>query len=262
MNSSEPIVREETNLRIIGYSPKFARTRLRYLNQCNNQRFAQVLFEQIEILNDLCLESISLHYTTEDIRRLNKIGTLEKLIRRERGFFGDFPTSDYEILLIDRAIGLNIRKGELTEDDLALVNLWQSASQKEKVISFIVHLHILASGGLYDSEEHLLLMFKHACILYGFMNSPDPLEILNSARSKLAKTGGDRRKEQFAALEAETIRLYKLGKHTWPEGRSHVPKAAEEITPKIVIFSKGKGNLFSTTTKPIEWIRHHINSIS
>jgi len=67
---------------------------------------------------------------------------------------------------------------------------------------------------------------------------------------ELAKSGGAGRSAKFKMLEAETIRLYELGK--WKS----VPIAAQEITPKIVALSKnGNGDLLPSTTKPLEWIR-------
>ena len=72
----------------------------------------------------------------------------------------------------------------------------------------------------------------------------------------LASKGGNGRATKYDQLKKETIRLYELGE--WKS----VPLAAHEITPKIVALSKnGNGDLFSTTTKPLEWIREYRKSL-
>lgn len=71
-----------------------------------------------------------------------------------------------------------------------------------------------------------------------------------SERSEIARKGGLGKKPKLDRLEAETIRLYELGK--W----GSAPKAALEITPQIVkISTGGNGDLLPSTTKPLEWIR-------
>ncbi|WP_426113695.1 hypothetical protein [Massilia sp. PWRC2] len=89
------------------------------------------------------------------------------------------------------------------------------------------------------------------------------LEYHDEKSSAVAKSGGDGRAAKIKALEDETIRLYKLGPDgdAWPTGKSHAPTAALEITPKVVAFSKGRGNLLRTTTKPLEWIRAHLKAV-
>lgn len=88
------------------------------------------------------------------------------------------------------------------------------------------------------------------------------LNYLERKPSIVAKKGGEGRAAKFRALEAETIRLYKLGQANWPSGRNHAPAAALAITPQIVEFSlKGDGDLSPTTNKPLEWIRSHINAM-
>ena len=83
-----------------------------------------------------------------------------------------------------------------------------------------------------------------------------------SKPSAIAKTGGDGRAAKFDDDKAETIRLYEIGKAAgnWQTGRHHVPDAALEITPQIVSFSKGKGNLVATTEMPKTWIKKHIKA--
>lgn len=78
----------------------------------------------------------------------------------------------------------------------------------------------------------------------------------------VAKSGGDGRAAKFDRDKAETIRLYEIGKAAgkWQTGRHHVPDAALEITPQIVSFSKGRGNLVATTTMPKTWIKEHIKA--
>lgn len=76
------------------------------------------------------------------------------------------------------------------------------------------------------------------------------IEYLDKKPVELAKSGGAGRSAKFKILEAETVRLYELG--NWKS----VPIAAQEITPKIIALSKnGNGDLLSSTTKPLEWIR-------
>jgi hypothetical protein len=76
-------------------------------------------------------------------------------------------------------------------------------------------------------------------------------EAANARRARsIASKGGQGRAAKLDRLEAETIRLYTTG--TWKS----VPEAALAITPIIVEMSKdGKGDLFASTTKPLEWIR-------
>jgi hypothetical protein len=85
-------------------------------------------------------------------------------------------------------------------------------------------------------------------------------DALKSRDSQRAANAGKGRAAKFKLLEDETIRLYKEGIKRWPTGKSHVPTAALEITPKIVAFSKGICDLFPTTTKPLEWIRAHVKA--
>ena len=151
---------------------------MKYLNAVENQSLAKELANQIENLYDEVFEEGNYRFIEKDVHRLNEIGKLETIIRRGRGFFGDDVLFlERESLLMDKAIGLNNREGELNECDNKLVALWQSATQQERVVSFIVHLHISVVCGLYHSDQDLILMFKHACILIGFTNSPDPNEV-------------------------------------------------------------------------------------
>ena len=78
--------------------------------------------------------------------------------------------------------------------------------------------------------------------------------------SLIAQLGGKGRAAKYDEDKAETIRLYEAGKVAgkWETGRHHVPDAALEITPQIVAFSRGKGNLVATTTMPKSWIKEHL----
>lgn len=81
------------------------------------------------------------------------------------------------------------------------------------------------------------------------------IEFFSLRASSIAQKGGMGRSAKYKILEEETIRLYKGG--TWKS----VPQAAAEITPQIVNLSRnGNGDLMSTTTKPLEWIRSYVKS--
>lgn len=122
-------------------------------------------------------------------------------------------------------------------------------SREELIGKFAAFLHRnelsnialeVALGGQYDSEK------------FAVITQLEELASLKSAVHARAKNGGAARSAQFLALEEETIRLFKAGKWT------SVPKAALEITPKIVAMSKkGNGELSDATTKPLEWIRKY-----
>jgi hypothetical protein len=66
------------------------------------------------------------------------------------------------------------------------------------------------------------------------------------------KKGGSVKATRMNILKEETIRLYKQG--TW----KNATQAAMEITPKIVQYSKGRGDLLPSTQKPLAWIREYI----
>lgn len=75
-------------------------------------------------------------------------------------------------------------------------------------------------------------------------------ERISLKAAKLAKSGGDGKAIKFKFLETKTIELYLAGTE------KNAMKAAYEIAPKIVAMSKKYGgDLVSTTTKPLEWIR-------
>ncbi len=123
--------------------------------------------------------------------------------------------------------------------DFALSDIRKRGFQKQNMNSILMAYRYLLDAERNDAE----LMRHH-------------LERVKS--STVARSGGDGRAALFTILEKETIRLYELDKARWPTGRHHVPTAALEITPKIVAFSKSRGDLLSTTTKPLEWIRAHV----
>jgi hypothetical protein len=70
-----------------------------------------------------------------------------------------------------------------------------------------------------------------------------------------AKSGGDAKAAKFKTLEDETVRMYLSGTE------KSAPAAALIITPQIVAMSKyGNGDLYPTTSKPLEWIRAYIKA--
>lgn len=81
------------------------------------------------------------------------------------------------------------------------------------------------------------------------------LQQKNKAKNT-ARKGGLGKRAKLDMLEAETLRRYKAGK--WKSASA----AAIEITPDIVAMSRVGNGIYlqPSTTKPLEWIRAHVNA--